>query len=229
MLLPIKAICAPQKIRRDGTSTIFLQYCFSATNRTLLNTGINIPPEYWHNKSQSITKKLPGVYGNFELLNRELVRLIRIAEDLVDLATKKQVSDRGSFVKRYFSPSFSFEKIEEDEEDVIQQKAFEQKLKTDIYFQLDDYVKAKERKVSKATLCVYKNVKAHLLAFEKYRREKITFQSLDFAFYEDFLSYLTFEHIHMRRQTTLIGLKLNTIGKTIKHLRVFIKDRVKYP
>lgn len=31
----------------------------------------------------------------------------------------------------------------------------------------------------------------------------------------------------MRRQTTLTGLKLNSIGKTIKHLRGFIKDRVK--
>lgn len=227
MLLPIKAICTAQKIRRDGTSPIFLQYCYSATNRTLLNTGVKIPPEYWHNKSQSVIRKLPLAYGNPEQLNKELVRLIRIAEDLVELASKKQVADRGSFVKKYFSPTFSSEKIEENEGAIIQQKAFEQKLKTDIYFQLDEYVKSKERKVSKATLCVYKNVKAHLLAFEKYRGEKITFQSFDFAFYEDFLSYLTFEHIHMRRQTTLVGLKLNTIGKTIKHFRVFIKDRVK--
>ena len=31
----------------------------------------------------------------------------------------------------------------------------------------------------------------------------------------------------MRRQEVLTGLKLNTIGKAIKHLRGFIKDRVK--
>jgi integrase len=103
----------------------------------------------------------------------------------------------------------------------------EQNSRLDIYFQLDEYVKSKERKVSKATLCVYRNVKAHLLAFEIFRKKKITFECFDFNFYEDFVAYLTFEHVHMRRQTKLVGLKLNTIGKTIKHLRVFIKDRVK--
>lgn len=82
-------------------------------------------------------------------------------------------------------------------------------------------------RVSKATLCVYRNIKAHLLAFEKYRCKKITFDDLDFSFYEAFVSYLTFHHIHKRKKTQLVGLKMNTIGKTIKHFRVFIKDRVK--
>lgn len=227
MSLPIKPICSPQKIRKDGTAPIFLQYCYSPTNRTLLNTGIYIPPDCWNRKLSCVTKKLPPVYGNHERLNHDLFRLRRIAEDVIALAVAKQVTDKGSFVKKYFSPKLSIEKIEENEETLAEQKAAEKKAKADIYFQLDEYIKSKERKVSKATLCVYKNVKAHLLAFEKYRGEKITFQSLDFAFYEDFLSYLTFEHVHMRRQTTLVGLKLNTIGKTIKHLRVFIKDRVK--
>ncbi len=82
-------------------------------------------------------------------------------------------------------------------------------------------------KVSKATLCVYRNIKAHLLAFEKYSCKKIAFDDLDFSFYEAFVSYLTFHHIHARRKTQLVGLKLNTIVKTVKHFRVFIKDRVK--
>jgi len=33
--------------------------------------------------------------------------------------------------------------------------------------------------------------------------------------------------VHIRRKEVLTGLKLNTIGKTIKHLRGFLKDRVK--
>lgn len=227
MLLPIKPICSAKKIRRDGTSPIFLQYCYSATYRTLLNTGINIPPDCWNNKLLCITKKLPAAYGNPELLNEELLRLKRIAEDLVTQAVKKQVPDRGIFVKNSFSPSLTAIALGEQAEAALKQKATDQKSKLDIYYQLDDYIKSKEKKVSKATLCVYRNVKAHLLAFEKHRAKKITFDSLDFSFYEEFLAYLTFAHVHMRRQTTLLGLKLNTIGKTIKHLRVFVKDRVK--
>jgi hypothetical protein len=109
----------------------------------------------------------------------------------------------------------------------ITQKAIEEKNNLNIYFQLDDYIKSKERKVTKATLCVYKNIKSLLLSFEKYPSKKITFDDLDFSFYEDFVSYLTFEHVHKRRKTQLIGLKLNTIGKTIKQFRIFIKDHVK--
>jgi hypothetical protein len=48
-------------------------------------------------------------------------------------------------------------------------------------------------------------VKGHLQAFEKYRQEKITFASFDFNFYHDFIDYLTFEHVHMRRKVVLTG------------------------
>jgi len=227
MLLPLKPICPANKVRRDGTAPVFLQYCYSATNRTLLNTGITIPLQYWNTKQLCISEKLPVNYGNHESLNTELTRLKRVAEDLVMHAIKRQLPDKGSFVKKSFSPTLQIATTEEKASAVVEQKAVEQKNKRDIYYQLDEYIKSKERKVSKATICVYRNVKAHLLAFEAYRGKKITFDSLDFAFYDDFVNYLTFEHIHMRRQTKLAGLKLNTIGKTIKHLRVFIKDRVK--
>ena|ERR1700712_1775933 len=55
MLLPIKPICPVNKIRRDGTCPIFLQYCFNAKKRTLLNSGIAIPPLFWSSRKQLIT------------------------------------------------------------------------------------------------------------------------------------------------------------------------------
>jgi hypothetical protein len=44
MLLPIKLICPKNKVRKDGTSIIFIQYCGSDNKKTLLNTEIAIPP-----------------------------------------------------------------------------------------------------------------------------------------------------------------------------------------
>lgn len=160
-------------------------------------------------------------------MNDELLRLKRLVEDLVAEADKKQISDKGSFVKKPFTPTLNLNVIDDRITSVAKQEAAKKEAKQDIYYQFDEYIKAKERKVSKATLTVYSNVKGHLQAFEKYRQEKISFASFDFNFYHDFIDYLTFEHVHMRRQEVLVGLKLNTIGKTIKHLRGFIKDRVK--
>lgn len=227
MVLPIKAICRANKIRRDGTSIIFLQYCYSATKRTLLNTEIAIPVNYWDKKLRCISPKLPAQFGDHQSLNDELRRQLRIVEDLVTHANKSKLTDKGTFVKNSFSPKLDITTISGRVEKAVEQVVVEKKNKLDIYYQFDEYIKSKERKVSKATLTVYGNVKSHLLAFEVYRKQKITFSSFDFGFYEDFVDYLTFEHVHLRRQTVITGLRLNSIGKTIKHLRGFIKDRVK--
>ncbi|TXJ27714.1 MAG: site-specific integrase [Chitinophagaceae bacterium] len=227
MVLPIKAICRANKIRKDGTSLIFLQYCYSATQRTLLNTEIAIPINFWNKKQRCISDKLPAGYGNHEQLNEQLKRQFRIVEDLVTHANKNALPNKGVFVKNAFAPKLDVSTIIGKVEKAVEQVIVEKRKKLDIYYQFDEYIKSKQRKVSKATLTVYGNVKSHLLAFEEYRKQKITFSSFDFGFYEDFVDYLTFEHVHLRRQTVLTGLRLNTIGKTIKHLRGFIKDRVK--
>ena len=143
------------------------------------------------------------------------------------ITINNQISNKGSLVKESFRSDFDVSTLNTIKANTVSLSAAEQVKKQDIYYQLDDYIKSKQMKVSKATLCVYRNIKAHLLAFEKYRCKKITFDDLDFSFYEAFVSYLTFQHIHNRRKTQFVGLKLNTIGKTVKHFRVFIKDRVK--
>ncbi|WP_225975393.1 phage integrase SAM-like domain-containing protein [Panacibacter ginsenosidivorans] len=103
-----------------------------------------------------------------------------------------------------------------------------EKSKKEIFFkQLDDYVKSKEKKVRQGTIEVYNDMIGHLAACEKYRKEKITFASLDFQFYEDLVDFLTYDYKHPRRKKDIYGLKVNTIGKTIKQLRILIKDRVK--
>lgn len=88
----------------------------------------------------------------------ELTRLKRVVEDLVMYAIKRQLPDKGSFVRQSFLPTLQIATTEEKPSALVEQKAVEQK-KRDIYYQLDEYIKSKERKVSKATICVYKNVK----------------------------------------------------------------------
>ncbi len=52
MLLPIKAIC-DRRTRKDGTSAINIQYCYSSEKRTVLPTEIFIPLSYWSKKQSS--------------------------------------------------------------------------------------------------------------------------------------------------------------------------------
>lgn len=55
----------------------------------------------------------------------------------------------------------------------------------------------------------------------------ITFNCLDFNFYEGLVDFLTSEYIQRRRKNEIKGLKNATVGKTIKQLRIFVWDRVR--
>jgi hypothetical protein len=41
---------------------------------------------------------------------------------------------------------------------------------------------------------IYRNMKGHLQAFEEFKGEPITFDSLDLNFYEEFVDFLTYDY-----------------------------------
>jgi len=92
---------------------------------------------------------------------------------------------------------------------------------------MNDYIRTKTRKVSRGMIRIYNVVKERLLAFQKYRKKSITFDSFDFNFYEDLVNYLTYEHTQRGRKVVLRGLKRNSVGTTIKQLRIFLRDRTR--
>lgn len=102
MLLPLKLVCKAEKARRDGTSIVYIQYCYSSTERTLLDTSVVIPARYWNQKKQCIAEDLPAAYGTVDQLHDKLKRLKRVAEDIVDFATKKKHSCNSPLCERKF-------------------------------------------------------------------------------------------------------------------------------
>ena len=227
MLLPLSLICEKKNMRKDGTSIVFIQYCYSSEKRTNLNSGIAIPPKYWSKKKQIIGSDLPKEYGSVDVLLNELKQKLRFAEDIVDLAMRKNIENKGKFVKEAFDLNLDIEQLERSEEKIKQLAGKVEKINLDIYFQLDDYINIKTGKVSKATINVFNNIKAHLKAYEKFSEKRITFDTFDFDFYDRFVSFLTFDYVQPRFKKEIVGLKVNTVGKTIKQLKIFLKDRVR--
>ena len=220
MLLPIKPICPASKARKDGTSIIFLQYCKSEDDKTLLNTEIGIPPRYWNKKLKRVTDDLPSSYGDFEKINLEVHRMYRIAEDIIKFAISNKHSDPVQFVKNTFSPNYDTTKLE-----VEKLKLPEKEVNLDFFYQFDEYLKSKVGTVTDGTMDVFKNLKSILLKFQEYRKNNIGFEQIDLNFYEEYVHYLKFEHIHFRRKKTIKGLKLNSVGKNVKQLIIFLKNR----
>ncbi len=141
-------------------------------------------------------------------------------------AKKSKIEDLGNFVKRTFAPHFDLDTLKNVDQKIIE--VFTEKgVNKEFYFQLDAYIESKKKKVCKGMIGVYRQLKERLKAFETFRGNPITFSCIDYNFYDDFIEFLTFYYTHKRRREKLCGLKVNTIGQTIKQFRVFIKDRVR--
>jgi len=274
MAYPIKPICEAKDKRSNGTSIIYLQYCYTTGKRTHLNTGIAIPPRWWNKKQSIVSDQLPGDFGRAELINEELTRQLRLAEDLIRWAIKNDKSPLGDFVKETYRPDLSFNDLTTGGNNfqfkasvlpkskqrchlpayptsIIPTKPIITPLDTNVtgnamtfpgipadsplngrtwpnvFDQVDAYIKDKRGHVSEKTIQVYKNVGDHLRQFEQFRKQAITFLSFDFDFYENYKHFLTYEYIQPRRKAAIKGMKRNSISKTIKQLRFFVKDRIK--
>jgi len=215
MRQPIKLIVKKGKLREDGTRLISIQYCHTASKRVVIGTGIAIPPQYWNKKSCKISPNLPSEFGNVQELEEVLTEKLRKAEDMVTTAKQRKICPLD-FLKTNFPLS--------DRWTINFMK--ETKNELDVFHQIDLYLEERKSEVKEATLNVIGVMKIHLRSFEEYRGESITFDSFDFQFYSDFIRYLTYEYRLMRKKEVVKGLRVNSLGKTIKWLKIFLNNRI---
>lgn len=229
MLYPIKPGCF--RPRAGGISNIHIQYCYTSSLRTLLDTKIEIPISYWDKQELKITRNLPGEFGNAKELNARLDSMLTLIEDIIKYAERRNVPNKGKFVKRYFKPDLDIysldEQVKKDEHERADQEIEKKKAELDVFNQIDLYIKSKINKVSKGMPAIYRNMKDHLLAYQTARKTKITFESFTIDFYEDFVEFLSHEYVQSRFKVPIVGLKINTVGKTINQLRIFLLNRAK--
>jgi integrase len=221
----MRKLCEEKRATAEGTSSVYFQYFPDATHRVFLNTGIAIPPKFWDCYKQRIKDNLPTNYGDHQKLNDEIIRQYRLAEDLIKLAKSSGIENLGEFVKEKFSPSLRLETLVKRDWKLRTQM---EKQQTSFFLQqMDEYIQAKSRKVKRGTLTVFHSMRLHFQAFEKHRGKPVQFEALDFQFYEDLIDFLTHHYTLPRKKSKAIGLRVNTIGKTIHQFRIFIRDRVK--
>ncbi|HVU59088.1 MAG TPA: phage integrase SAM-like domain-containing protein [Puia sp.] len=208
----IKLIVKKGRLREDGKRLISVQYCHSDTRRVVKSTGLAIPPQYWDRRSCTISKDMPPEYGDVKEMEECLTIKLRKAEDMVKYA-KKMGLDPMNFLSVNFRLADDW-KIEHMKE---------RKADLDVYNNIDAYIEEKRSEVSKATLNVINMMKVHLREYQVYANITITFDSFDYNFYQGFVRFLTYEYLLTRKKEVVKGLRINSIGKTIKWLKSFLK------
>ena len=81
-----------------------------------------------------------------------------------------KVEDPVAFLKRSFRPDFDPATLSERFQEMTLSGADLGAVNLDFFYQLDDYIKTKRRKVSAGMIRTYNVVKERLLAFQKCRR-----------------------------------------------------------
>lgn len=212
----IKWIIRKGKFSKNGKHTIFLQYCYTSVKRVLISTGISILEVHWDKTTGSILSSLPAEYGRAEFLQNKLNQLRSKAEKIIRYAIERNHTCPMEFLKRNFHlpDCWNTDQMEEDNNNLS------------VFYQIDRYLEDKRGMIRPAIATAIRTMKKHLLSFQSYMGYKIAFETFGGVFYDQFVRYLTFEIPVMRRAVAIKGLKMNTVGKTIKQLKTFLKDRM---
>src|SRR5687767_11912624 len=98
----IKLIMKKGKLSKNGTHTVFIQYCYSSVKRVLISTGISIPQTHWDKNACNILGSLPAEYGRAEFFQDKLNHQRIKAEKIIRYAIKQNHTCPMEFLKRNF-------------------------------------------------------------------------------------------------------------------------------
>lgn len=194
----------PNYITKNGDTPIYIKYNYNRVKRTLIPVKININPSHWDFKKKKLKKACPY----YEKYEKEIRKLYNKISKIIEYA-----NDYG------IDPSIDF---------VISQlnKKFDLKGKNgdDFFSVLDKFIEEAQTRVVKDVIKDYKALRKHLIGFSKYAKQDISFNTINYSFYQHFVSYLTFNAVKPDKTK---GLATNTVGKQIKNLKVFLKDCIR--
>ncbi|MDO6392085.1 site-specific integrase [Pontibacter sp. BT731] len=157
------------------------------------NTGRKIHPKYWDISEQEPKKGYPSRTKLNVYLTNLKTDVINAIEDLVQkgITTLEEAKDKIATI-------VAGKDLQETKVDFLQ-----------AYDQFLDVYKATR---SEATVKKYKTIKNHLESFAAHKRTKLSFETIDAAFQENFVAYL----VHQAKLTN------NTIARKLKFLKTFL-------
>ncbi len=207
------------RLKMDSTSEekpIRLDYSYGRSKRFRYSIGYAVRPEYW-NKDKGKVKNVLAV-SNSTLINDLIDDLAKELRIFVDECISNQTPLSNSIMKTHLD-----EFRNEDESPDIEK---EEEITSLVSF-IKKYIKQKEKELPKAvngyknnTVKSYEQTLGHLEGFQEHFDVALGFD-LDNEFYSDFIEYMNSKTYQFSKKEKRF-YSLNTIGKQIKNLRVFM-------
>jgi len=182
------------KDKKAKTETpIYLFFSFD-NQRLKYGVGKSILPKHWNTETQRAREKKEVL--NHAPINALLKKLSNQVEDEYLKAKGKGVRVTPTYLRTQLD-QFLYKN---------------QTIEKDFFGYLNEFINVQTAIKKKRTIQKYKTLERHLLDFQKAKRIKISFDTLDMGFYEKYMAYYVQE----------LGLLNNTINKYFTTLKTFL-------
>ncbi len=224
MIGTLSFVLRTQKTLKSGKVPIYLTYSIHRVRLFYSIGKRSIYPEYWNSEEQR------AVY----IPQREAKRLMPQLS-AKELLTETEVNEINDLIEDYESQIKSIEKKFEalktpfssqmviDELKVNENKATKKEEATGLVFDfMDQYIRDHEATREKGSLTVYKSVKNHLQAYQDTTGHKVTFDTIDYIFFQKFQTFLINRTKSDQEGNVSPMLNNTTIAKALSTLKTFL-------
>jgi len=226
MIGTLNFVLRTQKKLKNGKVPIYLTY---SIHRIRIFNSINkhsIYSEYWDADNQraryipqrEARKLFPYLLVNDLLSETEI-------NDIND-AIDKAEADIQAIEKKFLALNtpFSSQMVIEDLKDIdaVNPKTKKEEATGLVFDFMDLYISDNEATREKGSLSVYKSVKNHLQAYQDTTGHKVTFEKIDFSFFQKFQTFLINRTKTNKAKVTSPMLNNTTIAKALSTLKTFL-------
>lgn len=196
------------KIDKNSMAPVYLVYQIQGT-RKYFPTGVKSYPENWDTTSQEFIYLKKG-----ELLKLDVVKLNDKLSDLK--RTIEKIEERFSINGIIYTPEMVLNELNKTPESKPDSSSKE------LFSFIDKYITDNELLRVKGSLSVYKSLKSHLQGFEQKTKTKVTFDKINYQFFQGFQNYLV--GLTKKDNSGKINRLLNniTISKILSTLKTFL-------
>ncbi|MGA2296471.1 MAG: phage integrase SAM-like domain-containing protein [FCB group bacterium] len=170
------------------------------------HTTITVNPKHWLHKDQKVNKADSSQLDKNLKINNLINNMRNAWCDIEILYRENKSAITNEIIKKRFIA------LSNGETGVPKAKSF--------WEAYDDFALRAKKRMKQSTLKVLNTVRLHLVDYERETGDYLSFDRINVKFYDNFIAYL-----YNERKPKLAP---NTVGRTLKTLRTFLRECFKY-
>lgn len=205
----------------SDTPSLIILIVYYLGKRLVYSTGLHIHPEYWNKKSEQVilVKGDKVKSQKHKDYNFQLNKYKNKIEKIFSYCNYNDIIPSNSYLKKEMDKEFM----------LISNKPISFLEFIEVIINESEKgirLTPKGTKYKQGSTKNYKVTLKHLKEYQKYKNKKIDFDSITIKFYQDYIKYFN-ETYYNNDNETQKNYTLNTIGKNIKDIKVFMEEATK--